>query len=131
VVHQEEGYQVCVSTFPFLSRSGNTLTISHGLLYVACLCEALGYGARLSSQKYPFNGMSHLLGIYLVQIVSPPLSLLRRGRADSRLPSSSWLPCTRLFTEVSSTLLEEVSSLPCDPGPSSVVSTCLPRLELY
>jgi hypothetical protein len=28
---------------------------SHGLLFFACICEILGYGARLSSHTYPSN----------------------------------------------------------------------------
>jgi len=29
--------------------------VSHGLLFFACICEVLGYGARLSSHTYPSN----------------------------------------------------------------------------
>jgi hypothetical protein len=46
---------LCESSLSLCPRVGTLLIISHGLLFVACLCEALGYGARLSSQKYPFN----------------------------------------------------------------------------
>nr|ODN87469.1 hypothetical protein L203_03246 [Cryptococcus depauperatus CBS 7841] len=39
----------------------------HGLFFFTCIVEALGYGARLSSHRYPFNGLSFLIGIFLIQ----------------------------------------------------------------
>nr|ODN96738.1 hypothetical protein L204_03447 [Cryptococcus depauperatus CBS 7855] len=39
----------------------------HGLFFFTCIVEALGYGARLSSHRYPFNGLSFLIGIFLLQ----------------------------------------------------------------
>jgi hypothetical protein len=35
--------------------------VSHGLLFFACICEVLGYGARLSSHTYPSNVSYHAM----------------------------------------------------------------------
>ncbi|WWC66214.1 uncharacterized protein I206_100115 [Kwoniella pini CBS 10737] len=42
----------------------------HGLLFFACIIEALGYGARLYTHEHQFSGMSFLLGIFLIQIAT-------------------------------------------------------------
>ncbi|KAK4685614.1 hypothetical protein P7C73_g4531, partial [Tremellales sp. Uapishka_1] len=113
----------------------------NALFFFGCLIEALGYGARLTSHNFPFNGLSFLIGIFLIQIgtifVTAPLyKAVQRaikytpgGRVLSPMRPRSMLTCF-LILDVVMVILQIAGQYFYGAAESASVTAATPMFAL-